>query len=313
MKLIRHAPNLRYLTGFTGSHALLLLGNKTNYLLTDSRYLEYAKELARKRNRIKFKVTDDLEAVIGKTKTIEFEADHTTISQLKSMKKQFKNKKFVPIERGVEILRLQKDKNEIELLKKSQKINKAAMHRVQKLLKPGMTELEIAWKIKELGHQLGAEDISFEPIVAFGDHSATPHHQNTNRKLKKREIVLIDMGMKYKGYCSDLTRTFFVGKPTPEQTTICAKVKAAQKAAIKAAKPGTACSTLDRIVREEMGEDQAFFTHSLGHGVGLEIHEAPRLSSKNKERLKTGMVITIEPGIYLPGKFGVRIEDMIFI
>lgn len=308
MRLITHSANLRYLTGFTGSNASLFLGKNKNYFITDARYIEFAKTL--KNQRIKFEVTDDFEKALANTKIIEFEATHTTISQLESLKKKFKNKKFVPTKHPIENLRIIKDKNEIQLLKKSQEINKKAMLRTQKLIKPGMRELEIAWKIKEIGHELGAEDISFEPIVAFGDHSAIPHHQNTDRKLKKQEIVLIDMGMKYKGYCSDLTRTFFIGKPNSEQAAIYNKVAAAQKAAIKAAKPGISCAKLDKIAREAMGTDAQYFTHSLGHGIGLEVHESPSLFSKSKDRIKKGMVFTIEPGIYLPGKFGVRIEDI---
>lgn len=311
MRLITHSANLRYLTGFTGSKAFLLLGNKKNYFVTDSRYIEFAKTL--KNQRIDFEVTDDLEKVLSKTKLIEFEADHTTVSQLQSLKKKFKNKKFVPSKRKVEDLRLIKNKKEVALLKKSQTLNKSALSRIQKLLKPGMRELEVAWKIKEIGHELGAEDISFEPIVAFDNNTAVPHHQNTDRRLKKRDIVLIDMGMKYKGYCSDLTRTFFIGKPTPEKIAIYEKVAAAQQATIKAAKSGVSCAKLDEIARKTMGSDEEYFTHSLGHGIGLEVHESPSLFSKSKDKLKIGMVFTIEPGIYLPGKFGVRIEDMIFL
>jgi len=310
MKLITHKANLRYLTGFTGSKGFLLLGTKKNYFVTDSRYIEYVKKLQNKNPRIPFEVTDNFEKVINKAKKIEFEADHITISQLKKWKKKFKNKKFVPMK---SISRVKKTDKEIKLLKKSQQLNKTAMQRVRKLLKPGVTELEIAWKIRELAHKLGAEDLSFTPIVAFGSNSAIPHHQNSNRKLKKRDIALIDMGLVYKGYCSDLSRTFFVGKPTSEQAAIYKKVEAAQSAAIKAIKPNILVSKLDQIARKEMGKHEEFFTHSLGHGVGLEIHEAPRLSSKSKDRLKENSVITIEPGIYLPGKFGIRIEDMILV
>jgi Xaa-Pro aminopeptidase len=310
MKLITHKANLRYLTGFTGSKGFLLLGTKKNYFITDSRYIGFAKKLQKKKTRIFFEVTDSFSKIISKAKVIEFEADHITVSQLKAWKKKFKNKKFVPIK---PISRVKKTDNEIKLLKKSQQLNKVAMQRIRKLLKPGVTELEIAWKIREMAHKLNAEGLSFTPIVAFGPNSAIPHHQNTNRRLKKRDIALIDMGLVYKGYCSDLSRTFFIGKPTPEQKAIYKKVEAAHSASIKAIKPGISASKLDRIARKEMGTDKEFFTHSLGHGVGLEIHEAPRLSIKSKDRLQENSIITIEPGIYLPGKFGIRIEDMILV
>lgn len=310
MKLITKPTNLRYLTGFTGSKGFLLIGTKKNYLVTDSRYIGFAKKLQKQKTRIKFEVTDDIKKAISKAKIIEFESDYITVDQLKTWKKKFKNKKFIPIK---PISRVKKTDSEIKNLKKSQRINKKALSRVRKLLKPGVTELEIAWKIKEIGHKLGAEDVSFEPIVAFGKNSAIPHHQNSKRKLKRNDIVLIDMGMKYKGYCSDLTRTFFTGKATKLQKEIYKKVDRAQKEAIKIAKAGIKVAKLDKAAKKEMGEYEKFFTHSLGHGVGLEIHEPPHLDTKSQETLLEKMVVTVEPGIYLPDKFGVRIEDMILI
>jgi Xaa-Pro aminopeptidase len=341
MQLITHSPNLRYLTGFTGSKGFLLIGRKKNYFVTDPRYIEFAHKLQKKKSRIDFEVSgdykmqDELKEAIKNYKTIEFEADHITVNQLKSLKKKFKGKKLIPTKKTVEELRTIKEKSEIKLLRKSQELNKKNFlrtkrlltnHSDKKLFAKSPTELEVAWLIKQIGHKLGAEDISFEPIVAFGSNSAIPHHQNSNRRLKKNDIVLIDMGLKYKGYCSDYTRTFFLGskaskpnKSRQEQIAIHKKVQRAQKAAIKAIRAGISCAELDHIARTEMGDDEIHFTHSLGHGVGLEIHEAPRLSSSKKhlaagkQKLRENMVITIEPGIYLPGKFGVRIEDMILV
>lgn len=313
MRLITHNPNLRYLTNFTGSKGFLIIGQRKNYFITDSRYIGFAKKLLKEKTRIQFAVTDDFEKIIKKCKTIEFEADHLTINQLKNWKKKFKNVKFKEAKKLIEDIRTIKEPAEIKLLQKSQEINKKAFSCIQKLFKTSITELEIAWKIKTIGHELGAEDVSFEPIVAFGPNSAIPHHQNSTRKLKKKDTILIDMGMKYKGYCSDMTRTTFFGKPSLLQQNIYEKVEQAQKAAINAAKAGIKASQLDQIARQAMKENAEFFTHSLGHGLGLEIHEAPRLSTESKDVLKKNMVITIEPGIYLPGKFGVRIEDMILI
>lgn len=317
MKLITNQNNLKYLINFTGTSGFLLLGRNKNYFFTDFRYKEIAKKLERSRTRIPFKFIEldeklekNLKKLTGKTKKIEFEANDLTVSQLKSWKKKLKGRSLVPMKKSIEEMRMQKDQAEIKLIKQSQEINDKAFNRIKKLFKKGVTEREIAWQIKLIGHELGAEDISFEPIVAFGPNSAIPHHQNTNRKLKARDIILIDMGMKFKSYCSDMTRTIFKGKPSPEQIAIYEKVLKAQEKAITAIKPGTKCSTIDKIARKSMGNDSKYFGHSLGHGIGLEVHENPGLNAKSKLSLKENMVITVEPGIYLPGKFGIRIEDM---
>lgn len=317
MKLITNLKNIQYLTGFTGSSGFLLLGRKKNYFITDFRYKAIAENLVKVKTRIDFefvlmdsKLTETLKKYTKSSKSIEFENTHLTVADLKGWKKKIKGKKWIAIKTPIEKMRLQKDAKEIKLLKKSQKINEDVFYRIKKLCKKGVTELEIAWQIKALGHKFEADDISFEPIVAFGSNSASPHHQNSKRKLKTRDIVLIDMGMKYQGYCSDMTRTFFKGKPTTQQATIYYKVLDAQMSAIKACKAGVKCSTLDKIARKSMGEDTKHFGHSLGHGIGLDVHENPSLSSRSKETLKENMIVTMEPGIYLPGKFGVRIEDM---
>jgi Xaa-Pro aminopeptidase len=313
MKLITHKTNIKYLTGFTGSAGFLLLGRK-NYFFTDFRYETAAEKIAANGEYEYVKMDSKLKEVIKKkfkkSHTIEFEAHHVTVTELKRWKKLFKGHKFVPIKKSIEEIRRVKTANEVKLLKKSQKINAAVFERIKKLIKTGDTELEIAWQIKAIGHELGAEDISFEPIVAFGKHSASPHHQNTNSKLKKNDIVLIDMGMKYKGYCSDMTRTFFHGKPTAEQERVYDLVLQAQLAGIAATRADVKAASPDKAARKVMGEMAEFFGHSLGHGIGLDVHEHPGVSSRSKDTLKEGMIVTMEPGIYLPGKFGVRIEDM---
>lgn len=317
MQLITHLTNIRYLIGFTGSSGFLLLGKQKNYFFTDFRYAEIAQKLAQSKTRIPFEFvlmdTDfekKLQKILGKNKELEFEDRHMTVAQKARWQKMCKGMAFKATKQTIEDRRLFKDSEEIKLMKKSQDINGKTLLRIQKLFKKGVTELELAWKIKSIGHDLGADDISFEPIVAFGPHSAIPHHQNTSKKMKQSDVVLIDMGMKYKGYCSDMTRTFFVGKPSAEQAQVYQMVLDAQMAAIRALKAGVSCAKLDQIARDEMGDMAQHFGHSLGHGIGLDVHESPGLSSKSKEILKENMVVTVEPGIYLPGKFGVRIEDM---
>lgn len=313
MKLITHLQNLRYLIGFTGTSGFMLLGKK-NFFFTDFRYRGVAQQLEKSKTRIPFRFLEVNKNFEQELKTrakgqIEFESQHMSVNELKSWKRKLKGP-LSPMAHPIEEQRLIKEGEEIKKLKKSQEINEETLKRVLKTLKSGITELEIAWKIKVIGHELGAEDISFEPIVAFGAHSATPHHQNSATKLKSNEVVLIDMGMKFKGYCSDMTRTFLPKKPSAEQRKVYEEVLMAQEAAIRALKTGVKCSKLDEIARKSMGKLADHFGHSLGHGIGLDVHEAPSLSAKSKDTLKEGMVVTVEPGVYLPGKFGVRIEDM---
>lgn len=314
MRLITHLQNLRYLIGFTGTAGFMLLGTK-NYFFTDFRYRGVAQQLEKGSPLVPFTFVELNETgwkkllTLTNAQTLEYESAHMTVDELASWKKRLPKSKFVASKNTIEKQRLLKTPDEIKKLKKSQQINEETLKRVQKLFKPGVTELELAWQIKAIGHELGAEDISFEPIVGFGPHSAIPHHQNTTTKLKANELILVDMGMKYEGYCSDMTRTFLPAKPSAEQVNVYEKVLRAQTLAIEAIQPGVSCATLDQIARDSMGKDAKFFGHSLGHGVGLDVHEAPNLSSRSTDTLKVGMVVTVEPGIYLDGHFGVRIED----
>lgn len=315
--LISKLTNVKYLAGFSGSNGFIILG-KENYFFTDFRYKGIAIELEKSKTRIRFKfieidedLNENLKRILKNSKNIEFEDSDLTVKDLKRWQKKLNWLKFVPIKQSIEDLRTIKDDKEIKKLKKSQQINEKTLECIKKVLKADITELEIAWKIKEIGHDFKAQDISFEPIVAFAKHSAIPHHQNTNKKLKKGNVLLIDMGMKYMDYCSDMTRTFFTAKPTPEQSNIYLKVLESQKAAIAKVKAGVKCSQIDKIARDSMGEDfEKYFKHSLGHGIGLDVHEIPSLSSKSRDTLKENMIVTVEPGIYLQEKFGVRIEDM---
>lgn len=321
MRLITHLTNIRYLIGFTGTMGFTLLTPKKNYFFTDFRYRGFARQLEKNPSKEPFEFIEldetgwqKLKSLV-KGKVLEYESAHITVDGLESWKKRLypqdtlPGQRFVPQENIIETQRQLKTPDEIKKLKKSQQINEETLMRVKKLFKPGVTELDLAWKIKVIGHELGAEDISFEPIVGFGPHSAVPHHQNTAGKLKSSDVILIDMGMKYQGYCSDMTRTFLPRKYTAEQASVYLKVLQAQALAIAAIKPGVACKTLDKIARDSMGGDAEFFGHSLGHGVGLDVHEAPNISNRSKDILEENMVVTVEPGIYLDGRFGVRIED----
>jgi Xaa-Pro aminopeptidase len=252
----------------------------------------------------------------NKIKKLGFESTDVSVQTYEATKKRLKKIKLVPVQKYIETIRIIKTKDELKKLEKAQEIaEKTLNHIIEKYLKPGITEKQIAWEIERVGHELGADTISFAPIIGFEENSAIPHHQNTDRKFKKGDTVLIDMGMKYQGYCSDMTRTFFTKKPTPLQEKIYNLVLEAQEKGIRAMKAGVTGGMIDAIAREHITAAGygAHFGHSYGHGIGLEVHEAPTVSTHSKEPLPEGTIVTAEPGIYLEGQFGVRIEDMCLI
>ncbi|OIP81274.1 peptidase M24 family protein [Candidatus Peregrinibacteria bacterium CG22_combo_CG10-13_8_21_14_all_44_10] len=316
--LITSQYNIKYLSGFTGSKATILKIREAYYFFTDSRYEGEASKVIPKSFHISIYKKGEFEEAFKKilkkhkVSKIHFEADHLTLTSLRTWRKLSSPAKLIPGRREIEAMRAKKTKEEIRLLTASQRINEQVFYSALKLLKTGVTEKEIAWKIRILAHDLGAEDLSFEPIIAFGKASAVPHHQNTNRKLTKGDMILVDMGVKYKGYCSDMTRTLFTKAPTAEQAKVYETVLNAQKHTINHLKTGITGHkawrlAADIITSEGYGEN---FTHGLGHGTGLQIHESPSLAPKSRDKIEAGMIVTIEPGIYLPNKFGVRIEDM---
>ena len=271
-------------------------------------------------------------------KMLGVEESHLTVAKYKKFKKISKitrqktqtvnfppgwKTRFTDISGKIEKCREIKSKEEIKLITKSQRINEKVLSVINKIVQQWckkkqsspLTELNLAWKIKKLAHEYGAEDISFEPIVAFGKNSAIPHHLSGNTKLKKGNIILIDMGVKYKGYCSDMTRIIFTSPPTKLQQEIYNTVLKAQTTAIKNIKAGITGKKADSISRKIIKEAgySEYYQHSGGHGIGLDIHESPSLSENYTKTLKKNSIITVEPGIYLPGKFGIRIEDMILI
>lgn len=293
------------------------MGKRKNWFFTDFRYAKIAQTLEKKTTRIDFefvemdeKFREKLQKITKSSKIIEFESAHLTVDELQKWKKVVKGKNWKRIQNPIEEMRLIKDAHEIRLMKKSQFLGEQTLEEIKYNLKAGVTEIQIANLIKTTGIKLGADDISFEPIVGFGANSAVPHHQNTHKKLKKGDMILIDMGMKFQGYCSDMTRVFFTKKPTNEQARVYNAVLEAQKIAIAEIKAGAKCALTDKKARKSLGDLNEYFKHSLGHGIGLDVHENPSLSQKSKETFKEGMVVTVEPGVYLEGKFGVRIEDM---
>ena len=344
--LITNHSNITYLSGFTGSTGFMLLTKNKAYLFTDSRYIERAKNTIKKKlpipPRSKIEIIDSTkmwknpkilkenwQKLLKKhrIKILGVEESHLTVTKYKKFKKISTSIKLTDISGKTEKYREIKSKEEIKLITKSQRINEKILLMINKIVQQWcnnksanksnspITELDLAWKIKKLAHKYGAEDVSFEPIVAFGKNSAIPHHLSGNTKLKKNDIILIDMGVKYKGYCSDMTRIIFTSPPTKIQQEIYNTVLKAQKNAIKNIKAGTTgkkADSLSRKIIEKAGYSE-YYQHAGGHGIGLDIHESPSLSEKYTKTLKQNSIITVEPGIYLPGKFGIRIEDMILI
>lgn len=328
--LITNKSNILYLSGFSGSHGFMLITKNKKILFTDSRCIEEAKNKIPKsievRNVTKlWKNPKELKEEWLETlkklriKTLGFEGGSLTVNQFKKYKKMSPKIKFSDITGEIERLREKKTKNEISLIKKSQKITEKTFSLIKKFIQKNkskkLREIDVVWEIKRLGFTLGAEDVSFEPIVAFGKNSSVPHHKSDNTILKKDDLVLIDMGMKYKNYCSDMTRVIFLAKPTPLQKKVFSIVSAAQKNAINKVRIDMLEQKIDSAARETI-ESHGYsenFGHGTGHGVGLDIHESPNLSPLGKQKIKKGMVMTIEPGIYLPGKFGIRLENMILV
>ncbi len=326
--LITNKSNIRYLSNFTGSTGFMLLTKSKKYLFTDFRYIERAKNTIKKgieiidttkmwKNEVELK--ENWQKILRRhqIKVLGIEEGSLTILRYKKFKKISPKIAFKDISGKIEKLREIKSKQEISYIQKSQSINEKVFVKIKKIIqkrKP-ISEIDLAWKIKEFGHKFGADDVSFDPIMAFGKNSAIPHHAPTTRKLKKSDVVLIDMGMRHKGYCSDMTRTILPKKPTKKQKEIYNIVLKAQTHTIKNIKPRMTGRTADNLARKIINRAgyEENYGHAGGHGIGLDIHESPSLSQKNTKPLKTNSIITVEPGIYLPGEFGVRIEDMILL
>ncbi len=341
--------NIQYLTGFTGSYGSILLTKKKIFFFTDSRYFEEARSSIRlfgafssdKKNEsykevykklknlgcdgeiefVQFKKHGDhpLPALLKKEKIkiMQFEKNHMSYGGYENLKKLLKGIKLIPTSGVIELLRSIKTKQEIEYIEKAQHITEKILETLKKTIRIGQSEKEIDQKIRYLGDEFGACGMAFDPIVGFGQSSAIPHHRNSDQKLKKGDLILLDMGTKYKGYHADMTRVLFTAKPTNFQKKIYNIVLKAHELAVSKIKPGMTAGDLEKIVRnflKKQGYEQ-YFTHALGHGVGLEIHESPSLSEKigtqkKPQILKENMLITIEPGIYLKEKFGIRLENI---
>jgi Xaa-Pro aminopeptidase len=314
--LVTKPANVTYITGFLGEDSWAAIAEGRVYLLTDSRYTEQAQKECPS-----CKIIDRAGPMAGavanlvkKLKSIRTVAveDSVSMADFEQLRKTVKAR--LRTTAGIiETARSIKDQSEIAAIKSAAAISTKALEQTLPYIKPGVTESELAGMLDFQIRKLGARN-SFDTIVAFGPNGSRPHHQPAKRKLRKKDAVLIDFGARYRGYCSDITRCFVIGGMTAFYKKVYDIVEQAQAAAIKTIKPGVKITQVDAAARQVI--DKAglpVYGHGTGHGFGLEIHESPFLKADAKGKLKAGQVITIEPGIYVPGKLGVRIEDDILV
>lgn len=323
--LITHLPDVRYACGFTGSNAALAIARRGARLFTDGRYTTQAKaEVEGAKVDIVARAAPVCAAEwLASQPGAEFagfDPIHTTVAEVNrlkaalpaSMRRTFLSALPASL---VEPLRLVKDEDEMRILREAALMGCRLFDYMLGLLRPGLREIEVAAELEYRARMDGAEGMSFETIVASGERSALPHGRATEARLPRRGFLTLDFGIIHKGYCSDMTRTVYFGSPRAEERAMYHAVLEAQEAAVAAVAAGVSCGDVDEAARSVLrraGLAEAF-SHSTGHGVGLEIHEAPRLGTGQTNRLQDGMVVTIEPGAYLPGRYGVRIEDMVAV
>jgi len=308
--------NVTYTTGFLGDDSWAAITKNKVYFLTDSRYTEQAQSecpycavLERSDS-----MAELVSKLIKKQKSVRTLTVEKSISlaDFEALKKHVKAR-FRSVANVIETVRSNKDGSEITAIKDAASIAAQALKQTLQHIKQGVTENELSGMLDFQIRKLGAKN-SFETIVAFGPNASRPHHQPSKRKLKRKDTILIDFGAKYKGYCSDITRCFAVGGPTTFYKKIYDVVEQAQAAAIKMIKAGVKINRVDAAAREVIDKsDLPVYSHGTGHGLGLEIHESPFLKVESKGTLKAGQVITIEPGVYMPGRLGVRIEDDVLV
>lgn len=318
--LVSELSNVRYLTGYTGSNGLALIGPRMRAFATDFRYVEQAAEEVH-RSFARLRTSPDLfeavsEAVADGELRLGFEAAHVSVRQYERLRELLPDRvELVAAGPLVEELRLVKEPDEVELIRAAAELADEAFEGVIAEGLVGRTEREVAMALEWDMRERGAHRPSFETIVAAGVHGALPHAQPREVKIRRGELVVIDWGAELEGYCSDCTRTVAAGEPASDAEEIYDLVLTAQLAGLDDVAAGAGGQAVDetarRIIRERGHGDH--FGHGLGHGVGLDVHEAPRLSQRSSDTLRAGSVVTVEPGVYIPGRFGVRIEDLVVV
>lgn len=315
--IISNPVNIKYLTNIC-AEGILLITRKENIFLTDGRYIEEVQQTLTVDDEIIVQQfnnfsKDDYETFFMFCENVGFEEDYITYSEYKEYMHKYKINNIQETEKIIEKQRMIKDEKEIENIEKACQITDNCFKYLLNFIKVGKTEKEIAFEIEKYFKTNGADDISFEPIVASGENSSKPHAIPTNRKIDIGDVITIDMGCKYKGYCSDMTRTIFVGYVPEKVKKVYDLVLKNQLQTQKELKDGANIKLISKMVENDFELNSYSLIHSLGHGLGLQIHEFPYINSKNDSILKENMVITNEPGIYISQDFGVRIEDTVLI
>ena len=316
--LLTSAHNLRYFTGFSGGEGIALVTPKRRYLFVDSRYTVAAKEEAPAFEVIEYQGglrNQTIAQTLDDIQTIGYEDGFLTVAEFHSLNTMSTKLKWEGISQSLERLRMIKSEEEITLLLKAEEIGVEAFRAVLPQIKPGVTELELAAELEYQMRKLGGEGTSFDTIVVSGVKTSMPHGRPDTKKIEIGDFITMDFGCVYQGYCSDMTRTVAVGNVSEEQIKIYETVKQAQRTGLDAIRAGVSCKDADFAARKVI-EDAGYgpyFGHSLGHGVGLLIHELPNLSPRSEIILEHGMIVTCEPGIYVPQFGGVRIEDMVCV
>ena len=319
--LVTSLPNIRYLTGFSGSSALLFVSQRDVLFITDFRYQTQAAEEVGSLARVTIEAQSlwtglwQQLAQFSNIEVIGFESGHLLHRDFQRLLEAGARWQWRPTVDLVETLRERKDADELALIEAANGIAIRALERTLPQLRAGMTELQVAGILEKSLRDEGSEGFPFESIVASGPRSALPHARSTSRQIEAGDFLLLDFGAETKGYCADVTRTFVMGRAAPEQRAVYEVVRAANETASHRVRAGMTGRDADAIARDYI-EQRGYgdlFGHSLGHGLGLEVHEAPRLARTAEGALAEGAVVTIEPGIYRPGWGGVRIEDDVFL
>lgn len=331
--LITSPTNIRYLTGFVGAlpderEAFVLLTDTITYLFTNVLYLEEARGLRITDSELRVveisrenPLSTELKKILdeGTITTLAVEEDNLTVAELKKLKKELKGITLKATLGKISDMRLIKQGDEIENIRKACALTDACFTYILPFLKAGVTEKDITWEMETFIRKNGGQ-LAFTPIVAFGVNTSKPHYSGTGDKgqearLQENDIVLLDFGAKVNGYCADMTRVVFIGQPKDEWQKAYEVTRASQQNALDLLSHGIRSGAALDDAAKKIISDAGLppYPHSLGHGVGLDIHEAPRLSVKRDAELKTGMTVTVEPGIYIEGQFGIRIEDTVAI
>jgi len=317
--LVTQDTNIAYLTHFPASESWLLVGNRKASYITDFRYILEARKSLKGIGVVGY-IKSKSETLFQTARRqgirrLGFDPGHITLAQYRVLSRQCPSSiKLVAVSHPVETLREIKDTGEIRHIREALAIHKEAYKLVSGVIRPHVCEQDILLRLEDFVGHKGAR-FSFPPIVASGQNSCYPHAKVTRRRLGKNDIVLVDIGIEVKGYKSDLTRMFFLGRIPPFVQRVNDAVALAQRKTIQRIRPGVPVAELDLTARNHLAKNDLaqYFGHALGHGVGLDIHESPRLSQSNPAVLKAGMVITIEPAVYIPHRFGIRIEDMVLV